>query len=66
MLAVLDGWRGVSILLVLSSHLLPLGPKRWQLNEMAGPMGRRNLREVEPLEEQPLPPVDRLQLRTPG
>ncbi|MBC7499648.1 MAG: acyltransferase [Herminiimonas sp.] len=38
-LAVLDGWRGVSILLVLATHLLPLGPKNWGLNEMAGPMG---------------------------
>lgn len=38
-LAVLDGWRGISILLVLAAHLLPLGPKSWRLNEMAGPMG---------------------------
>ena len=38
-LAVLDGWRGISILLVLATHLLPLGPKGWQLNETAGPMG---------------------------
>ena len=38
-LAVLDGWRGISILLVLASHLLPLGPKGWQLNATAGPMG---------------------------
>jgi len=38
-LAVLDGWRGLSILLVLASHLLPLGPKDWQLNVAAGPMG---------------------------
>jgi peptidoglycan/LPS O-acetylase OafA/YrhL len=38
-LAVLDGWRGVSILLVLATHLLPLGPSAWKLNEMAGPMG---------------------------
>lgn len=28
----LDGWRGVSILLVLMGHLLPVGPKSWQLN----------------------------------
>ena len=28
----LDGWRGVSILLVLVGHLFPLGPKSWQLN----------------------------------
>src|SRR6185436_21055347 len=38
-LAVLDGWRGISILLVLACHLLPLGPKPLQLNAMAGPMG---------------------------
>lgn len=38
-LAVLDGWRGISILLVLACHLLPLGPKSWQLNDAAGPMG---------------------------
>lgn len=37
--AVLDGWRAVSILLVLAAHLLPLGPKSWQLNATAGPMG---------------------------
>jgi len=29
---VLDGWRGISILLVLAGHLLPLGPKSWQMN----------------------------------
>jgi peptidoglycan/LPS O-acetylase OafA/YrhL len=28
----LDGWRGISILLVLLGHLFPLGPKAWQLN----------------------------------
>ena len=38
-LTVLDGWRGVSILLVLATHLLPLGPSTWHLNDMAGPMG---------------------------
>jgi peptidoglycan/LPS O-acetylase OafA/YrhL len=38
-LRVLDGWRGVSILLVLAAHLLPLGPKSWQLNHAAGVMG---------------------------
>ena len=38
-LQVLDGWRGMSILLVLAAHLLPLGPKAWALNETAGPMG---------------------------
>jgi peptidoglycan/LPS O-acetylase OafA/YrhL len=38
-LSVLDGWRGLSILLVLAAHLLPLGPKSWQLNFMAGVAG---------------------------
>lgn len=28
----LDGWRGISIALVLAGHLLPLGPGAWQLN----------------------------------
>lgn len=28
----LDGWRGLSIILVLCGHLLPIGPKSWQLN----------------------------------
>ena len=38
-LNVLDGWRGMSILLVLACHLLPLGPKSLQLNAAAGVMG---------------------------
>lgn len=38
-LAVLDGWRALSILFVLATHLLPLGPKAWQLNSTAGPLG---------------------------
>lgn len=38
-LFVLDGWRGISILLVLAAHLLPLGPKQWRINEAAGAMG---------------------------
>lgn len=29
---MLDGWRAVSILCVLAGHLLPLGPKAWDLN----------------------------------
>jgi peptidoglycan/LPS O-acetylase OafA/YrhL len=37
--AVLDGWRGVSILLVLAAHLLPLGPRALQLNLSAGVVG---------------------------
>jgi peptidoglycan/LPS O-acetylase OafA/YrhL len=36
---VLDGWRGMSILFVLATHLLPLGPKSWRLNESCGPLG---------------------------
>lgn len=35
----LDGWRGLSILLVLAAHLLPLGPARLQLNAAAGYAG---------------------------
>ncbi len=38
-LSVLDGWRGISIISVLACHLLPLGPKSWDLNEVAGPFG---------------------------
>jgi peptidoglycan/LPS O-acetylase OafA/YrhL len=37
---VLDGWRGISILLVLAAHLLPLGPSRdWNLNVQVGVAG---------------------------
>lgn len=36
---VLDGWRGLSILFVLATHLLPLGPKVLRLNETFGPIG---------------------------
>ena len=32
-LLVLDGWRAVSILLVLAAHMLPLGPKALMLNQ---------------------------------
>jgi peptidoglycan/LPS O-acetylase OafA/YrhL len=35
----LDGWRGISILAVLACHLLPLGPKSWDLNAPAGLLG---------------------------
>lgn len=38
-LSILDGWRGISILLVLAAHLLPLGPAEWQLNVSAGILG---------------------------
>lgn len=36
---VLDGWRGISILLVLAAHFLPLGPKLWNLNVGTGLLG---------------------------
>ncbi|MGB1648440.1 MAG: acyltransferase family protein [Cycloclasticus sp.] len=36
---VLDGWRGLSILFVLATHLLPMGPKVLRLNETSGPIG---------------------------
>jgi peptidoglycan/LPS O-acetylase OafA/YrhL len=35
----LDGLRAISILLVLATHLLPLGPKAWDLNSTTGAMG---------------------------
>ena len=38
-LPVLDGLRAISILLVMACHMLPLGPKSFQLNETAGAMG---------------------------
>lgn len=38
-LPILDGWRAISILLVLGSHLLPLGPHILQLNWVAGAAG---------------------------
>ncbi len=38
-LPALDGLRALSILLVLAAHLLPLGPKRLELNATAGLMG---------------------------
>lgn len=36
---MLDGWRAISILLVLAAHLFPLGPKSWGLNEPVGALG---------------------------
>ncbi|MEZ0318312.1 MAG: acyltransferase family protein [Methylophilaceae bacterium] len=36
---VLDGWRGLSILIVLACHLLPLGPKVMQINLATGILG---------------------------
>lgn len=38
-LPVLDGWRGISILLVLVGHMLPLGPKWLKLNSMVSASG---------------------------
>ncbi|RZA12642.1 MAG: acyltransferase, partial [Proteobacteria bacterium] len=38
-LEILDGWRGLSILFVMASHMLPLGPKVWELNVAAGSIG---------------------------
>lgn len=37
--AVLDGWRGLSILFVLAAHLLPLGPHALQFNYSVGILG---------------------------
>jgi peptidoglycan/LPS O-acetylase OafA/YrhL len=36
---VLDGWRGISILLVLAAHLLPLGSRQWHINAATGILG---------------------------
>lgn len=36
---ILDGWRAVSICLVLAAHMLPLGPHAWNLNSLAGTLG---------------------------
>ncbi|HEY3839617.1 MAG TPA: acyltransferase [Bryobacteraceae bacterium] len=36
---VLDGWRAISILLVLAGHMLPLGPARYDLNGTVAAMG---------------------------
>ncbi|MEI7657138.1 MAG: acyltransferase [Phycisphaerae bacterium] len=38
-IGVLDGWRAVSILLVMAAHMLPLGWPEWRLNSAAGPAG---------------------------
>lgn len=37
--SVLDGWRGIAIVLVLADHLLPIGPKFLHLNAVAGLSG---------------------------
>lgn len=36
---VLDGWRGISILLVLAGHLLPIGLPEWQMNASVAASG---------------------------
>jgi peptidoglycan/LPS O-acetylase OafA/YrhL len=36
---ILNGLRAISILFVLASHLLPLGPKAWRLNETVATLG---------------------------
>lgn len=36
---MLDGWRALSILLVLAGHWLPIGPKSWGLNEAVAATG---------------------------
>jgi peptidoglycan/LPS O-acetylase OafA/YrhL len=36
---VLDGWRGISILLVLACHLLPIGPSFLHINTATGVLG---------------------------
>src|ERR1700722_11123580 len=38
-LPVLDGLRAISIVLVLATHMLPVGPKVLRLNETTGAMG---------------------------
>jgi peptidoglycan/LPS O-acetylase OafA/YrhL len=38
-LQVLDGWRGISIICVMMGHLLPLGPKIWQMNASVAASG---------------------------
>lgn len=37
--ATLDGWRGIAIIFVLAGHLLPLGPKLWQMNATTATIG---------------------------
>ncbi len=38
-IALLDGWRSLSITLVLAGHLLPLGPSRYDVNETVAATG---------------------------
>lgn len=35
----LDGWRGISISLVLCGHLFPMGPSSWRMNESVAASG---------------------------
>lgn len=36
---ILDGWRALSILLVIAGHWLPLGPAAWQFNDSVASSG---------------------------
>lgn len=36
---ILDGWRALSIMLVLASHWFPIGPKQWELNAAVAATG---------------------------
>lgn len=38
-LRMLDGWRALSILLVLAGHMFPIGPKSWGLNGQVAALG---------------------------
>ena len=38
-LKMLDGWRAISITMVLAGHMLPLGPARWRMNEAVAANG---------------------------
>jgi peptidoglycan/LPS O-acetylase OafA/YrhL len=38
-LAVLDGWRGISVLLVMLGHWFPFGPARWGFNAAVATAG---------------------------
>jgi peptidoglycan/LPS O-acetylase OafA/YrhL len=38
-LSVLDGWRGLSLLLVMFGHWFPFGPKHWGLNQAVATSG---------------------------
>lgn len=38
-LEMLDGWRAISILMVVAGHMLPLGPRGWGLNGQVPALG---------------------------